>query len=162
MTTVLLLFDAPAGKPNLFQRIIQWRTLGEYTHVSMALPAGVDGWDVWEAREGGIRVTPSLHSLAAPGKRRDIVRMPVHEWEAEEMERWWKAHEGSRYDMIGLIELASGRPSSRKEAWFCSEACLAALQNAGILTGVDTAIVSPQALYYLVVGWTDNERRHAD
>lgn len=131
-------------RPNWFQRLIRWRTLGEYSHVAVAFSTDSGWFEVWEAREGGIRM--SMYK-ALPGEpvpftctkeQRDLIR------------RWWERHDGAPYDAVGLIELATGKRSSRKEAWFCSEAATASLQQTGAFLFADPSIVSPVTLWYMV------------
>lgn len=143
MPSVWLWFSRPE-KPNWFQRLIQWRQLGPWSHVRMAFDAGARGWEICESREGGVR---QWFSPKPPADVAEAVELPVSEQQLAAIRGWWASHIGDGYDAVGLIELAAGRGSSDKSAWFCSEACTAALQAAGIFGFSDAARVTPQELW---------------
>lgn len=143
MPDVHLWFSRPQH-PSWFQRLIQWRQMGPWSHVRMAVDCGARGWEMLEAREGGVRQT---FVPRPPEDVAEIIRMRVSEWQLAQIRGWWAAHIGDPYDAVGLIEIAAGRSSSDKTAWFCSEACCAALKAAGIFAFADPGRVTPQELW---------------
>lgn len=153
MAEALLLFFRPE-KPNWFQKLIQWRQLGPWSHVAMAIDAGERGWEVLESREGGVRQQFMIELPPA-----EIVRVHMSDYQLAQVRGWWAAHIGEAYDAVGLIEVAIGRSSSDKQAWFCSEACAAALQAASIFVFADAGRVTPQELWAMAqarreaLGW---------
>lgn len=141
-----LWFTAPP-KPNWFQRLIQWRTMGRWTHVRLAIACDL-GWEMLEAREGGVR------QRFVPAPPQDVAeRVPLRLANAQlaQVRGWWAAHIGEAYDAVGLIELAIGKSSSDKSAWFCSEAVTASLQAAGIFRFADAGRVNPQELWAMAM-----------
>ena len=133
----LVFFRAP--NPNWIQKLIRWRQLGPFNHVGMIVNELL-----WEAVPRGIRA-----SKWEP--REGTVLVPVQVADESAVREWWLDHAGQPYDAAGLLELAAGRPASDKKAWFCSEACTAALQAAGVFMFANPSIVTPQELWAMAM-----------
>lgn len=142
MAEVLLVFTRPL-RPSWFQRLIQWRQVGSWTHVVMAIPAGDMGYEILEARAGGLR---QWFSHQIPGAVAESVPVHLSDVQMARVRGWWAVHIGASYDAVGLIEVFLGKASTDKTAWFCSEACTAALQAAGVFAFAEAGRITPEML----------------
>lgn len=129
-------------KPNWFQRLIQWRQIGPWSHVAVAI-GSARGWEVLESRDGGVQ----QRFMARPPAEVQRVAITLSDSQLAQLRGWWAAHIGEAYDAVGLIEIALGKSSTDKSAWFCSEAATASLQAAGVFRFADAGRVSPQELW---------------
>jgi hypothetical protein len=119
-----------AARPNWLQRLISWRQLGPYSHVRLALPCQ-RGFEVLEsAAPGGVQQSFTAEILPDVG---NVVPLFLTDQQVALVRGWWQAHIGEQYDAVGLVELAIGKASSDKRAWYCSEAVLASLHDADVL-----------------------------
>jgi len=142
---IQLWFSAPQ-KPNWFQRIIQWRQRGPWSHVRMAIDAGERGWEVLESREGGVRQS---FAERPPSDVADVVPVPANAAQVAQVRGWWAAHIGAPYDAVGLVEIFIGKATSDDKAFVCSEACAAALRTAGIFAFAVPAGIDPMQLWLM-------------
>lgn len=126
------------SKPKWYQRLIQWRTMGQFPHVELVL-GGVMYSSV--AGEGGVRKRP-----AADPARYERVRVAVGS--AEAAKQWFERHLHETYDAKGLLEIGAGGRASDERAWYCSEACVAALRAAGIWHWMDPSTSTPESVWY--------------
>lgn len=70
--------------------------------------------------------------------------------EAEEnLRKWANTEIGCKYDWMGIIWFLFKRAKPHPDRWFCSEICTAALQQTGMLIGVEPHTVTPMELYIL-------------
>ena len=138
--TVELWFLLPQ-KPRWYQRLIQWRTIGRFAHVELV----IDGTTMYSAvpGEGGVRSKPATE----PDR---YVRVPVQlaRGGAEAARQWFERHLHAVYDARGLVEIAAGQRASDDRAWYCSEACVAALRAAGIWHWMDPSTSTPESVWY--------------
>lgn len=114
-----LLFYKDAFGP--FEWLIQLLTWSRFVHVELAVAHG-PGWAlVWSSssRDGGVRL------------RRIDVRPEA--WESVDIAdhpgalAWFAAHEGQRYDWLGVARFVLPFIPQGRRRWFCSEAVAAAL-----------------------------------
>lgn len=133
----LVFFKAP--KPNWIQKLIRWRQLGPFNHVAML----IDGL-LWEAIPRGIVANKWVEREGVEIVEVDNVSEPA-------VKQWWLDHLGQPYDAVGLVEIAAGKPASDNKAWFCSEACTAALQEAGLFKFINPSIVTPHLLWAMAM-----------
>jgi hypothetical protein len=145
MPKVWLWFSRPQ-KPNWFQRIIQWRQRGPWSHVRMAFDAGARGWEVLESREGGVR---QWFTTELPADVAEVVPVEATAAQIATIRGWWAAHIGAGYDAVGLIEIFLGRPTSDDQAFTCSEPCAASLHAALIFAFADPRGVDPMQLWLM-------------
>ena len=78
-----------------------------------------------------------------------VVPLDYGEAAEEKVLAFCREHEGRKYDYLGVAGFVFGNPDSESK-WFCSEICVAALQEVGMFPGVDASKVSPQAMYEMV------------
>jgi len=141
-----------APRPNWLQRLISWRQLGPWSHVRLAISCD-RGWEVLEAASpGGVQQRFAAQPLPDVA---EIVQMPLSYRQILLLRGWWASHIGERYDAVGLVEVAMGRPSSDKRAWFCSEAVAASLHAAGLLHWLDPAQTTPALLWAALRGYAE-------
>lgn len=64
------------------------------------------------------------------GVRKKLISMPADKWriysvpgDQRHVEVWFQAHQGARYDVLGLLSGLVPRFGSAKRKWFCSEVC---------------------------------------
>lgn len=113
---------------------------GSPTHCELVFSDGM--WFSASNRDGGTRfkrieMNPDNWILVdLPYVSEDIVRAKC------------TAMLGCEYDFLGVLLGWAGVNSSYK--WFCSEACLSALQSDGMLPGVNPCRVSPAILYEML------------
>lgn len=125
------------GHGTRFDRLIRWWTLSPYSHVELELSES-ESWSS-SPRDGGVR-------------EKRICYEPTH-WDTLELpfanahtaRRFFRKHEGTRYDAAGLLlRQIIKSPWRSAERFFCSEICAAAL---GVPNG---DLYSPGDLYKLL------------
>lgn len=132
-------------KPKWYQRLIQFRTMGRFPHVELVI-GGVMYSSV--AGEGGVRKKP-----ATEPERYERVPIELEEGGAEAARQWFERHLHEVYDARGLLEIGTGRRASDERAWYCSEACVAALRAAGIWHWMDPSTSTPESVWYAAKSW---------
>jgi hypothetical protein len=134
------------AKRNWLERIIAWRTIGPYSHVEAVL-----GPWAWSAVPGqGVRRIP-LNELNPA----DFDKIRVSRLDERAVEDWFLEHEGETYDVVGLLELAAGKPSSDPRAWYCSECCCQAMKSGGAFPSIPSAGVHPFMLWAMALARED-------
>lgn len=116
---LLAMYRGPAeGLWNrAFHSLVCWFTKSEYSHCELV----INGM-CWSSsnRDGGVR-----------GKRIDLASgkwdlYPV-KGDGDAAVRWFLAHDGQKYDWMGLVRFILPIFPKRGKRWFCSEAIAAAL-----------------------------------
>ena len=85
-----------------------------------------------------------------PGKW-DFIELPLDPEQENEIHAYFLTEMNCRYDWVGIFLsqfIPLGYQSESK--WFCSEVCVAGLQQAGLLTDIKPNRVSPGKLYKLL------------
>jgi hypothetical protein len=112
-------------------RLIQWWTKGPYSHCEVV----IDGYSYSSsARDGGVR-------------RKRIVYNPKH-WDFVQVNldqlaclQWFAAHDGQKYDYLGVLGFVLPYQIGQTDRWFCSEAL-------AVVLGLSAQpLVSPSALF---------------
>lgn len=93
-------------------------TGSEFSHVELVLDDGT----CWtsSSRDGGVR----RKRIDTSSGKWEVVEIGGDEADAQ---RWFVAHEGQRYDWIGVFRFVLPFLPNRRTCWFCSEAVAAAL-----------------------------------
>lgn len=125
-----------AGIKGCYNRLVRWWTRGPYSHVEVVFSDGLCGSASYI--DGGVRYKRMDFDQA----KWDILPLPVG-WEAE-ARRYFDAHEGEGYDLLGNLHFLLGFVSDDRGRKFCSEAAAEAL---GLQQGWR---FEPNALYRVV------------
>lgn len=71
-------------KPNWFQRLIQWRQIGPWSHVAVAI-GSARGWEVLESRSGGVQQS----FMARPPAEVERVAITLSDSQLARLRGWW-------------------------------------------------------------------------
>ena len=136
---------------TIYSRIICFRTFGKYSHSEIVFSDG-RSFSADES-DGGTRWKDSIMD---PDEW-DFIDIPCNKTQEKDIRKFCEGEDGLRYDMIGIgfsfLPIPIGWQTAEK--WFCSEICVAALQQIGYLVGYTPARISPNKLYKIL----KNERR---
>lgn len=137
------------GPENLFGQAVRLWTGSRYSHCELEFPVnGAYPGDRFGAHtSGGVLWRPPLNWAQFPHWDRVEVR-PLDEGKVLE---WCRLQFGERYDWAGIL-FAQILPLRRHAGsrWFCSELCVAALQQGGLLAGVVPQAIYPGRLHQLL------------
>lgn len=131
---------------SFYSRFIRLWTWGDYSHSELVFPDGrafssdeADGGTKWRTRP-------------MPPSEWDFLKVPCTVEQVQELVSFCNREDGCKYDKIGIgfsfLPIPVGWQSEDK--WFCSEICVAALQQIGFLCGYTPARISPNALYKIL------------
>lgn len=134
-------------KPSsIYSHIIRLWTFGKYSHSELAFSDGRT-FSSDEADNG----TRWKDWKLSPDEW-DFLEIPCTKEQEQEVLAFCAGEEGCEYDKVGIgfsfLPIPIGLQSARR--WFCSEICVAALQQIGYLTGYTPSRVSPNALYKIL------------
>lgn len=116
MTCVSLAFYK--GTDEWLDRLTQWWTRSAYSHCELV----IDGLAYSSSpRDGGVRVKAGIDFTSAHW---DVIHVRAH---APSVCAWFEQHARQRYDYVGLLGFVLPWHLGSRRAWFCSEACAAAL-----------------------------------
>ena len=123
---------------------------GPFSHAELVFNPGAARADLcfsssW--RDGGVRF--KRIDLHAPPVKWELVALPVPHADAALVRAWCLRHLGGRYDLPGVLAFKLPLVRHRLNWWFCSEVCVAALQQAGLFDGLRPHRISPNRLYHL-------------
>lgn len=153
---------------RLLDRIIarhdRGRSAGPYSHVELVFNPHRAGLPVcfsssW--RDGGVRF--KRIDLSEAG-RWSLVPLAVTGADVNAVRSWCLRHVGGRYDVPGVLAFKLPLVRHRLNWWFCSEVCVAALQEVGLLPLVKAHRTTPNALHHLLAATraTPLAATHAD
>lgn len=108
-----------AGLPGIYNRLVRWWTRSPYSHVELVFPSGQAASASY--MDGGVR----LKSIDFDPALWDFVELPAQL--APAAARWFAAHLGDGYDLLGNLHFVVAPVGDEKDRWFCSEAVAAAL-----------------------------------
>ncbi len=136
---------------TIYSRIICFWTFGKYSHSELVFSDGKSFSS--DESDGGTRWKDSIMTA----EEWDFIEVPCTKSQEKEIRRFCEGEDGLQYDMVGIgfsfLPVPIGWQSAEK--WFCSEICVAALQQIGYLTGYTPSRISPNKLYKIL----KNERR---
>jgi hypothetical protein len=116
----LAFYKAPG---TVFDKLIRLVTRSPYSHVELVLGNAGDGTFVCGSsspRDGGVRIK----TMSLPADRWDLAPIAG---DAATALHWFEQHRGEPYDWLGVLRFVLPWVGQSPRAWFCSEACLAAL-----------------------------------
>jgi len=136
---------------HVWDWVIALFSRGRYSHCELVFNAYT--WFSSSSRDGGTRfkcIDPKpgvwdFLELDLTGKQAALALEKCHE------------ECGCKYDWLGVFRFAFPFFRENSAKWFCSEVCAAALQEAGLLVGINPWELSPVDLYDLL-----DERRRSN
>ncbi len=133
-------------------RLIAAHDRGPFSHVELVFGRpGASGRSLcfsssW--RDGGVRFR-HIDLADAAGK---WTLVAVRLDDEAPLRAWCTRRLGGRYDIPGVLAFKLPLVRQRLNWWFCSEICVAALQQAGLFAGAIPHRTSPNSLYRLALG----------
>ena len=112
------------GLQGIFNVLVRWWTKGPYSHCELILEEYPDGTVLCGSAsnlDGGVR----LKRMALNPERWDVLTTPLGN--PETALEWFKQHQGSGYDYLGLLGFMARPVTGHQRRWFCSEAVGAAI-----------------------------------
>lgn len=107
------------GLKGLYNRFVRWWERGPYSHCELVFPDGMSASSSFE--DGGVRFKRIEYDPA----KWDFIEVPWADGGAAR--RWFEAHEGKAYDLLGNVRFLFGPIQDGGDKSFCSEAVLDAL-----------------------------------
>jgi hypothetical protein len=108
------------GFAGIFDRLVKWWFKGIYCHGELIFSNGICASS--SARDGGVR----FKKIDFKQENWDIFSISGDE---EKAYKWFKDHEGDKYDYLGLLGFVLRRGTQDKSKEFCTEAIMSALGN---------------------------------
>lgn len=140
-------YTGHSGISGLFDKLVRTVTKGPYSHCELIFPDGIAYGS--SLQDGGCR----FKQIVFDQDKWDFIELPklspaCISW----IERFCIAELGSPYDFPGVFRFLLPRIRESKQSWFCSEIVCAALQEGGLLLGINAWQVHPSKLYELLNG----------
>lgn len=108
-----------AGLAGLYNRIVRWWTLGQYSHVELVFSDGMSASSSFA--DGGVR----FKRIEFDAGKWDFIDLPDN---AEALAlRWYRLHEGKAYDYWANIRFMFGFLPDSKDKYQCAESVMSAL-----------------------------------
>ena len=125
-----------------FDTVIRWWTRSPYSHCELVFSNGL--WFSSSPRDGGTR----FKNIDADPDTWDFIEIPLSQVQEQTVYEFCLAEDGCRYDWIGIL-FTQVIPLSFYNPWwwFCSEVCVAALQQVGMLADLIPHEINPKGLY---------------
>lgn len=132
------------GIAGLFDALIRKVTKGPYSHCELVFPDGM----AYSAsiQDGGTRFKYISFDL----EKWDFIDLPLFVVQMARMDAFCIKETGSDYDYPGVFRFLLPVIPESENRWFCSEVVCAALQEGGLLWGVNPWQVHPSLLYSLL------------
>jgi len=131
---------------SIYAHIIRLWTFGKYSHSEIVFSDG-KCFSSDEA-DGGTR----FKDMAMSADDWDLLAIPCSSQQEKRVRAFCEEEDDLKYDKVGIgfsfLPIPIGWQSANR--WFCSELCVAALQQIGFLTGYTPASISPNKLYKLL------------
>lgn len=122
-----------------YEKLIAWYTIGPFSHCELVFG---DDWFSSSPRDGGVRYKKIF---AVPGR---WVFLEI-DANSDLIRNWCDTQVGKKYDWRGFFNFILPIGYSRSK-WFCSEICVAGLQQAGVLLGEKPHRFSPNCLWRML------------
>ena len=103
------------GIEGLYNRLGRWLDHGPYSHCELIFSDGVSASASY--MDGGVRIKYIGYTSVNCW---DFVDLPT-QYEAD-ARKWFMAHHGQKYDVMGNINAMFGFVPHSHDKWFCSEA----------------------------------------
>lgn len=115
---------------SCISRMIECFTWGEISHVAVRDPGENCVWEAWQ--KGGFSKVPSISTNHTDRTQVDVYTVDLTEEQYRKVVQFLDKQVGLPYDYWGVASFVFRRSMGKEEAWFCSEAALAAFMQAGI------------------------------
>lgn len=125
---------------TIWDKLIRWWTWGPYSHTELVFSDGM--WFSSSPRDGGVR----FKQIIACSNSWDFVTVSTN----EQIVRNWCNQQSGAYDWFGVLRFVFPFLHPSPHHWFCSEICLTALQQVGLLKGMQPSAISPNRFYKLL------------
>lgn len=122
---------------------IRLRTFSNHVHVEMLFNNGIT-WRIELADKPAVHY---VEGVTYDPEHWDTISMSVDE---NKILAWTDTQNGKAYDVIGILNFVFPFGEDDDDDLFCSEGCVYALQQVGLLMGVKAKLVSPGALYRML------------
>lgn len=109
------------GNHRLFNKLTAWWDNGIYTHMELVFSDQVAASSSFS--DGGVR----FKSIKFDGSRWDFIELPERLFCERDARVWFDVNKGRKYDFSGLIRFVADALPENRTKFFCSEACLSAL-----------------------------------
>lgn len=128
------------GKGNWWDKLIKWWTGSKYSHCELIF--GDSAWFSADAWQNKVRYT----SFDANPYNWDYVEFVTTVKDEMILRAWCDSKVGKKYDWWGILGFILPLRIESPNRYFCSEICVAALQQIGKFERVDSSKVSPALL----------------
>jgi len=138
-------------KESKFDSLIRWWTRSPFSHTEII----IDGvWYTSSPIDGGVRIK----RLKSNPKNWTFLTLDLTDDQIVDIKSFFINELGKKYDVLGILfSQVIYLGVNDKSKWFCSEICLAALQESGFLSDeYDPALFAPSDLFNLLL------KEHAD
>ena len=109
------------GNHRLFNRLTSWWDSGIYTHMELVFSDEIAASSSFSDR--GVR----FKSIKFDDSRWDFIELPTRLFNERNARDWFNVNQGRKYDFVGLIRFVADALPENRTKFFCSEACLSAL-----------------------------------
>jgi uncharacterized protein YycO len=132
-----------ASKGGLIDRLIAVRHFGKYSHSELIFSDGT----AWSSsnRDHGVRFKKIDFD-----HKWDVLDLPISFNHEICVREWCRQQVGKGYDWDGIFTFVNPFARQDEPKMFCSEACCAALQQAGLFMGINPWKVWPSRLHKMV------------
>lgn len=138
-----IIFYKAEGK--IFDRLIRWWTDSPYSHCELVFDGDLlFSADAWSNR---VRFKTGYNRESW-----DEIALELNDAHIDKIMKFCAAQANAKYDWLGIAGFVIPAIKDSSDRWFCSELCCAALQQAGMLQGINSGRVSPKHLYQLLGG----------
>lgn len=109
------------GNHRLFNKLTAWWDRGIYTHMELVFSDKTAASSSFI--DGGVR----FKSIKFDDSRWHFIELPERLFNERYARNWFNDNQGRKYDFSGLIRFGVDALPEDREKFFCSEACLSAL-----------------------------------
>jgi len=143
---------------TIYARLIRLWTFGKYSHSEMVFSNGRT-FSSDEADDGA-----RWKDWVMSPDDWDFLEVPCTAEQEKRLIEFCNEENGTKYDMRGIgfsfLPIPIGLQS--EDRWFCSEICVAMLQQIGFMVGYTPSSVSPNKLYKVLKKELEARREKAD
>jgi hypothetical protein len=131
------------GKGDWKDSLIRYTTNSKYSHCELIFNSKQpEQWYSSSPRDNGTRFKEMPKTTNWDYLSIDCNEQPIYQW--------CQTQQNMRYDWLGILSICLPIDLQNPNRWFCSEICVAALQQQEILTQYKPQYISPGELYKLL------------
>jgi hypothetical protein len=135
---------------NIRDVLIACFTFGPYSHSEFLFSNG-ECFSATPVGNAGVRLAPAASVLTDLSKW-DFLELPINAEQESNLRTWCNGEVGCPYDWNDVFRFILKFLPEDPNAWFCSEICLAGLQQVGMFKSRRPCNYSPNRFYRLLVG----------